>query len=213
MNGASTCLTAGIPLNRKSAETRRYPLSFTMTKRARFVLLEQKPCRKVFSNKLKTRSGLKSNGTLPIFKFRRCQLIIIPRFKLHLRPRTLASSHIGDADIPPLPRNKTAVIVFADFLRYLYECARSYIQDTHPNGSDFWISVERHIEFVLSLPNGWEGAQQSQMRRAAVLAGLIPDGDGQARVQFVTEGEASLHFCVKKGLMTDAVTVCSSLRD
>jgi hypothetical protein len=91
----------------------------------------------------------------------------------------------------------------------LYECARSYIQDTHPNGSEFWTSVERHIEFVLSLPNGWEGAQQSQMRHAAVLAGLVTDGDAQARLQFVTEGEASLHFCVKKGLMTDAVTVRS----
>ena len=47
------------------------------------------------------------------------------------------------------------------------------------------------------------------MRRAAVLAGLVADGDEQARLQFVTEGEASRHFCVKKGFMTDAVTVSS----
>jgi hypothetical protein len=48
------------------------------------------------------------------------------------------------------------------------------------------------------------------MRRAAVLAGLVPDGDWQARVQFVTEGEAILHFCIGNCPMTDAVMVHSS---
>jgi hypothetical protein len=46
------------------------------------------------------------------------------------------------------------------------------------------------------------------MRRAAVTAGLIPDGAaGQARLSFVTEGEASLHFCIQKGLTNEAIKV------
>ena len=46
------------------------------------------------------------------------------------------------------------------------------------------------------------------MRRAAVTAGLIPDSAvGQARLSFVTEGEASLHFCIQKGLTNDAIKV------
>jgi len=50
------------------------------------------------------------------------------------------------------------------------------------------------------------------MRQAAVMAGLIPDDkDGHARVQFVTEGEASLHFCLRNGLATDAMKVSSLL--
>ena len=102
------------------------------------------------------------------------------------------------------------VEVFGDFLRYLLECASSYIQDTHAKGPDLWNSVESHIDFVLSHPNGWEGTQQSEMRRAAVLGGLVPDnasGHSQARLSFVTDGEAGLHFSVQNGLPAGAMKV------
>ena len=36
----------------------------------------------------------------------------------------------------------------------------------------------------------------------AILAGLVPDTDaGRSRVHFVTEGEASVHYCVQHGLI------------
>ena len=101
------------------------------------------------------------------------------------------------------------VEVFADFLRYLLKCASSYIQNTHANGADLWNSLKYHIDFVLSHPNGWEGTQQNQMRRAAVLAGLVPDNaSGHSRLSFVTEGEASLHFSIQNGLPTGVMKVC-----
>jgi molecular chaperone DnaK (HSP70) len=128
-------------------------------------------------------------------------------FKLHLRPRTLSATHISDDVLPPLPRGKTAVEVFGDFLKYLFRCARDYIQESHANGEAVWRSFEGQMDFVLSHPNGWEGAQQSQMRRAAVVAGLIRDtAEGHSHIQFVTEGEASLHFCVGSNLSADAIT-------
>ena len=134
-----------------------------------------------------------------------------PRFKLHLRSKFGAGNSVGD-ELPALPLNKTVVEVFADFLRYLFECASSYIQDTHANGPDLWNSVKSHIDFVLSHPNGWEGTQQSEMRRAAVLAGLVPDNaSGHSRLSFVTEGEASLHFSVQNGLPTGAMKVCRQI--
>jgi len=44
------------------------------------------------------------------------------------------------------------------------------------------------------------------MRRAAVLAGLVPDNaNGHSRLSFVTEGEASLHFSVQNGLPDGAM--------
>ena len=102
------------------------------------------------------------------------------------------------------------VEVFADFLRYLLECASRYIRDTHTNGPDLWNSVKSHIDFVLSHPNGWEGTQQSEIRRAAVLAGLVPDNpSGHSRLSLVTEGEASLHFFVQNGLPAGAMKVGS----
>lgn len=121
------------------------------------------------------------------------------RFKLHLRPNSTATS---DAEtIPPLPPNKSIIDIFADFMEYLFACARTYISENDPNGINFWRTLEQDIEFILTHPNGWEGAQQSQMRAAAIQAGLVSDDqEGRARVHFVTEGEASLHFCIQNGL-------------
>ena len=71
-----------------------------------------------------------------------------------------------------------------------------------------WHTLEDHTECVLTHPNGWEGAQQSMMRTAAVQAGLMSDNeDGHSHLSFVTEGEASLHFCVQSGLTNDAIKV------
>jgi hypothetical protein len=126
----------------------------------------------------------------------------VHRFKLHLRSKIgpRAGREVND-EIPPLPLNKTVVEVFADFLAYLFKCASSYIQETHANGAVLWVSVKGDIDFVLSHPNGWEGAEQSEMRKAAVLARLVPDTSaGHARLSFVTEGEASLHFAIQNGL-------------
>jgi len=128
-------------------------------------------------------------------------------FKLHLCPKTEAYRHVARA---PLPLNKTITEVLGDFLKYLFKCASSYIKDTHVNGQDVWASVEKDIDYVLSHPNGWEGIQQRQMRQAAVQAGLIPDTTkGHARISFVTEGEASLHFSIQNGLPSGAMKVGS----
>ena len=108
--------------------------------------------------------------------------------------------------ILPLPLNKTVVEVFADFLSYLLECASSYIQDTHAHGADLWASVEDQIDFILPHPNGWEGTEQGEIRKAAILAKLVPDTTaGRARLSFVTEGEASLHFALQNGLSISAM--------
>ena len=122
---------------------------------------------------------------------------------------SVASSNEGVIHkFPPLPKGKSVVDLFADFMHYLYQCAKTYINDTHASGDTLWASVEHRIEYVLTHPNGWEGAQQEQMRKGAILAGLVPDTiEDRARIQFVTEGEASLHFCIQNGLTTQAMKV------
>ena len=61
--------------------------------------------------------------------------------------------------LPALSRGKSSVHVFGDFLGYLFRCMRSFIIDTHVNDSTMWRAVENDLQFVLSHPNGWEGAQ------------------------------------------------------
>ncbi|KAG1864473.1 hypothetical protein C8R48DRAFT_601941 [Suillus tomentosus] len=128
-------------------------------------------------------------------------------WKWHLQPRHLAANRITDDDIRPLPRGKNVVEVLGDFMQYLFRCARSYIEENYPNGSALWRSLENRIEFVFTHPNGWEGPQQTQIRVAAVLGGLIPSTeDGMARVHLLTEGQASLHYCVNNILDPDALS-------
>ena len=68
-------------------------------------------------------------------------------------------------------------------------CFQVY-SETHADGVAPCDSVKGQIEFVLSHANGWEGTQQSQMWKAAVLANRIEDTTaGNARL-----GEASLHL-------------------
>lgn len=103
--------------------------------------------------------------------------------------------------LPPLPGQRSAQDVYADFLRYLLNCAGTYIKETH--SASLWDSVKSNIDFVLSQPNGREGSQQKMLRKAAALGGLISDDQaGDSRLQFVTEGEASLNFCINQGLTT-----------
>jgi len=93
-------------------------------------------------------------------------------------------------------------------MKYLFACAESYIKDSHAYGVSVWDSVKADIIFILGHPNGWGGAEQVVMRRAAVKAKLIPDtGEGHDRVRFVTEGEASFNFCVNNGISGDAMEV------
>lgn len=126
-------------------------------------------------------------------------------FKLHLRPRPSGQLNSPNTDpgIPPLPPHKTVVHVFKDYMHYLHRCAREYISETH--GDRLWSAVKDDIMYVLTHPNGWGGPQQTQMRAAATLAGFVANGEeAQSRITFVTEGEASLHFCLTNGLSLSA---------
>ncbi|KAJ7070448.1 hypothetical protein B0H15DRAFT_89843 [Mycena belliarum] len=123
-------------------------------------------------------------------------------FKLHFLPPDARDGPV----LNPLPRRQTATKVLADFLRYLFQCTKTFITESHPRGEALWRILEHDVQFVMAHPNGWEGRQQSQMRDAAVVAGLIPGSEkGRERLRFVTEGEASLHFCIQNGLAADAV--------
>ena len=131
------------------------------------------------------------------------------RFKLQLRPASIIDG-TNDVGTPPvnLPRSKTITDVYADFYRFLFEHARTYIRESLANGDLVWETVKDEITFVLSHPNGWEGVQQNAMRKAAIRAGLIPDlRRGNERIVFVTEGEASLHYCLSKGLLAEVAEV------
>ena len=116
------------------------------------------------------------------------------RWKLHLPPKHLISSINADDNLPPLPPGKSAIDILADFIKYLFQCAKTYIQEHHLEFS--WSSVEHRNEYIFTHPNGWESVQQIYLQ-AIEIAGIIPStGEGRPRVHILTEGEASLRFCI-----------------
>ena len=132
------------------------------------------------------------------------------RFKLRLRPE---GTQARGERLPEILIDKSVVQIFADYLAYIYRCAKAYISDTNAVGRQI-IDSGMGIEFVLSHPNGWSGHQQSKMRRAAILANMVEDtAAGKAKIHFVSEGEASLHFCIITGLAGESIKVsCLSLQ-
>ncbi|TFY59588.1 hypothetical protein EVJ58_g5687 [Rhodofomes roseus] len=121
-------------------------------------------------------------------------------FKLRLCPDGMQGR--GER-LPTIWVDKSVVQIFADYLAYIYKCAQDYVSDSHTTGRKI-LESGTPIEFILSHPNGWGGKQQSRMRQAARLAGLVPDVEaGNTRIHFVSEGEASLHFCIVNGLIGD----------
>ena len=98
-----------------------------------------------------------------------------------------------------LPRGKTIVDVFADFMRYLFDSTKAVFKASEPNGEIRWNSVSSSVHLLLTHPNGWGGPQQVKLRTAAIKAGIVPDTPaGHASVHFVSEGEANFSFCVSK---------------
>lgn len=130
------------------------------------------------------------------------------RWKTHMCPKRPSSSRINGKYLPALPPNKTVVEVLGDFMQYLFNCTRTYITETH--SESLWGSIANNIDFVFTHPNGWEEAQQSQIRHAAILGGLDFDRlGGQSRIQLLAESEAILYFCFGMGLAIDEVRVCA----
>ena len=117
------------------------------------------------------------------------------RWKLLLGPTEPAAA-LKDLMSKELPRGKTIVDVFSDFMRYLFDSTKALFISSDQLGEHRWNSVSNSIELVLTHPNGWGGLQQSQLRTAAIQAKIVPDTpEGHGRVHFVTEGEASFNFC------------------
>ncbi|PBK90620.1 hypothetical protein ARMGADRAFT_934290, partial [Armillaria gallica] len=120
------------------------------------------------------------------------------QYKLHLCPAGMTSLNTS---LPPLPAGKTVLQLFSDFYAYLFEGTKDFILRNDLSGKTFWSTVKDNIEFVLSHPNGWEGEQRNQMCQAMINAQLICDNDkGHSQINFVTEGQSSLCFCIQHGL-------------
>lgn len=118
-------------------------------------------------------------------------------FKLHLHPATMRAEH--EIIVQPLPRGVELDRIYSDFFRYLYRHTQDFFQRREVNGEDLWARLESTIEIIIAHPNGWSAYEQGFLRKAAIMGGLVPEGDAAERVHVVSEGEASVHFVMAHG--------------
>ncbi|PVF93790.1 hypothetical protein CPB86DRAFT_789732 [Serendipita vermifera] len=128
-------------------------------------------------------------------------------FKLHLHPDTMKESDLPPAygttsdnprsfEVPPLPDGVNLKKVYSDFIKYLYMHTRNFFGDLMPNGANIWTRLQSKILIIFCHPNGWDISQQAFLSQAAVEAGIVVQEDTDSRIEFVTEGEASVHYAV-----------------
>ncbi|PVF93789.1 hypothetical protein CPB86DRAFT_818523 [Serendipita vermifera] len=131
-------------------------------------------------------------------------------FKLHLHPETMKESDLPPAydstsnrpppfEVPPLPVGVSLQKVYSDFIKYLYEHTREFFMESTPNGDNIWARLESKLIIIFCHPNGWDISQQVFLTRSVAEAGIMTSEHSETRVEFVTEGEASVHFAVAQG--------------
>ncbi|CAE6537666.1 unnamed protein product [Rhizoctonia solani] len=115
-------------------------------------------------------------------------------FKLHLHPSDMLAKH--EIKLDPLPPGVTLHQIYSDFLRYLRKHTRAFFRDYILDGRRVWGRYSPTMEVVITHPNGWGNREQAFLRSAAVAAGFSTAEQAPSKVRFVSEAEASVHFCI-----------------
>ncbi|QRW20327.1 heat shock protein 70 kDa 12A [Rhizoctonia solani] len=115
-------------------------------------------------------------------------------FKLHLHPNDMKTRH--DLKLDALPPGVNLGQIYADFLRYLLKYTQEYFEDRILDGKSIWERYSPNMEVVIAHPNGWGLREQTFLRKAAVDAGVSAHEQAQKNIRFLTEAEASVHFCI-----------------
>ncbi|KAG8826100.1 hypothetical protein FRC19_009707 [Serendipita sp. 401] len=130
-------------------------------------------------------------------------------FKLHLHPSSLknqihlntdqgssSDTSFSDEEIPPLPEGVSLKDIYTSFMAYVYKTTEDFFTNRTPNGRRIWDRLKDRNIIILCTPNGWGTNEQDFMRDAAIAAGILSAHEVDDRLEFVTEGEASVHYAL-----------------
>ncbi|PVF96878.1 hypothetical protein CPB86DRAFT_786515 [Serendipita vermifera] len=128
-------------------------------------------------------------------------------FKLHLHPESMKISDLpppyenpnaenSQIEIPNLPHNTTLSQIYSNFIEYLYIKTKKFFIESSPNGQQVWDRLESRIVMIFCIPNGWDISQQTFIHKAVIESGIIGEGEADERIDFITEGEASVHYAL-----------------
>ncbi|CAE6491524.1 unnamed protein product [Rhizoctonia solani] len=119
---------------------------------------------------------------------------LVRHFKFHLHPAEIRRRH--NFSLEALPSGLALSQIYTDYMTYLLDHTKAFFCDHILNGSQVWEAYHHDMTVVLAHPNGWGVREQGFLRRAAVNAGFVTSAKAHSNVQFVSEAEASVHFCM-----------------
>lgn len=132
-------------------------------------------------------------------------------FKLHLHPESMkisdqsphntdpSSVSLPTIEVPPLPNGVSLSRIYAQFMAYLFSSTKAFFENTTPNGRSIWSRLDNDMVIVIATPNGWDVSQHVFLKHAAIKAGIVrSQQEAEDRLEFVTEGEASVHYALAK---------------
>jgi len=108
-----------------------------------------------------------------------------------------SSSSLAAFEIPPLPEDIPIDKIYSDMLKWLVQHATHFFKSHTVDGGEIWDRIGAHCTIILAIPNGWEIQQQHLLRRAIVMSGALPVNFEEDQLDFVTEGEASVHYALR----------------
>ncbi|CAE6473466.1 unnamed protein product [Rhizoctonia solani] len=115
-------------------------------------------------------------------------------FKLHLHPTSMRNEH--GLNLDPLPPGISLLRVYSDFLGYLLRHTQTFFEDRIIDGKLIWQKHRSNMQFIIGHPNGYGIREQSFLRTSATNAGLVTNATAASCVRFVSEAEASVHYCI-----------------
>jgi hypothetical protein len=107
-----------------------------------------------------------------------------------------------------LPDGIPLTQIYSDFIRYLLKYTRRFFEAHILEGDAVWNNHINSADIIIAHPNGWGIHEQDFLRKAAISAGCPDPMKTTAHIRFVTEAEASVHFCMlKPGIGSDWLKV------
>ncbi|KAF8603219.1 hypothetical protein BDV93DRAFT_493895 [Ceratobasidium sp. AG-I] len=113
-------------------------------------------------------------------------------FKLHLHPESMRAG--DNLALQPLPCGVSLDTIYTDFLKYLLQHTQSFFERRIVDGQKIWQERSQNMLVILTHPNGWAIREQNFLRQA--IRKVQFSYSGSCRVSFVSEAEASIHFCL-----------------
>jgi hypothetical protein len=84
-------------------------------------------------------------------------------------------------------------------MAYLVSHTRHFFEGHVLDGGMVWDNHFKSADIVITHPNGWGVREQHFLRKAAIVAGFPDPQKTKARIRFLTDVEACVHFCVLNG--------------